>query len=270
MEFWRRVTVFEPLYAIIAVWGVSYAAYLWRRRGLARLNLDRIAHERFGVAFKDLTPNKQAALKVPKPFLTGPSDQIAGSLTTTAIWVAILFVAVLALAAYRELVPSTTSAKQSLEGGRGGALANVPLNKGGALWLRATPRDSNASQFPVSDLQLDNVQLSSEYGIYSISGRVANKSAAYTLKNTELLITAQECEASRCTTIGEASANIYVDVPPGQARYFNTSVPFSAPLHTRGQFRWSYTVRQIGALAEETRRPQGEQNAGPGVAQQTH
>ena len=66
---------FEPLYAIIAVWGVSYLAYRWYslRRQPARARRVRTNRIRF----------------------TG------GFLATTVIWLAILFVAVLALAVYK-------------------------------------------------------------------------------------------------------------------------------------------------------------------------
>jgi hypothetical protein len=85
---WRQYTTsgrFNPLYAIVAIWGVSYVAYRayrwhsWRREQAAgTFSIDR--------------------------FQATPIVYIAVSLATTAIWVAILFVALLALALYRALV----------------------------------------------------------------------------------------------------------------------------------------------------------------------
>jgi hypothetical protein len=82
---WRQYTTSgrsNPLYAIIAIWGVScvaYRAYRWRslRREPAAgtFSIDR--------------------------FQATPIVYIAGSLATRAIWVTILFMAVLVLAVYQ-------------------------------------------------------------------------------------------------------------------------------------------------------------------------
>jgi len=84
---WRQYGISaesEQLYAIIAVWGVCYVAYWWfsRRRAqaagaLAPRAARRRSHRR---------------------------DHIAGIFAATAIWVIILFVAVLGLAVYRAVV----------------------------------------------------------------------------------------------------------------------------------------------------------------------
>jgi hypothetical protein len=113
----------------------------------------------------------------------------------------------------------------------------------------ASESKASHSRISAGDLQFDNVRLSSPYGSYSISGRMTNKSAKYTLTDAQLLITAQDCdgEPPNCTTIGEASTFLLNDVPPGQARDFSSSVFFSSPLHPRGQFRWYYTVKETTA-----------------------
>jgi hypothetical protein len=120
----------------------------------------------------------------------------------------------------------------------------------GLLYMNsASESKASHSRISAADLQFDNVQLSSPYGSYSISGRVTNKSATYTLSNVELLITAQDCDGNpaHCTTIGEKSTYLWEDVPPGQARDFSNSVFFSSPFHPRGQFRWYYTVKETTA-----------------------
>jgi hypothetical protein len=132
------------------------------------------------------------------------------------------------------------------------ALIAVVIGAGviGLLFMNsASESKASHSRIPAADLQFDNVRLSSEYGSYSISGRVVNKSTQYTLEDAELFITVQDCNSApaHCTTIGEASAFLSVGVPPGQARDFNSYVSFSSPLHPRGQFPWYYTLKQTTA-----------------------
>jgi len=266
---WREYTTsgrFELLYAIIALWGVgvAYAAYRWhsRRRQLERLHHDQMAQARYGAAFNDLTPDQQASVIAgraafpmpPDPLQTAPLEHIAGPLRTTAIWVTILFLAVLLLAAYRALVPSAKKPAAPVEGSHD-AMNNL-FKSGRAFWPK-TPAQSKGSEpsIAASELKWDNVRLATEYGSYSISGRVANKSAQYTLRDTQVLVTVQDCEASQCTTIGEALTTLYIDVPPGQSRDFNSAVSFYSVLHPRGQFRWYYTVKQTKAVSEQSAAP---------------
>ena len=87
---WRQYSTsgrFDPLYAIIAIWVVSYVAY--------RCVAHRWQPRRRAKAAGTLAIDRLEANSI---------EYITGSLTTTAIWVTILFVAVLALAVYKALV----------------------------------------------------------------------------------------------------------------------------------------------------------------------
>jgi len=69
---------FNPLYAIIAIWGVSYLAYRWH----------------------SLRRDPSAGTFSLRRFRANPARYIAGPLATTVVWVAILFVATLVVAIY--------------------------------------------------------------------------------------------------------------------------------------------------------------------------
>jgi len=87
---WRQYMTsgrFDPLYAIIAIWVVSYVAYRY------------VAYRRHSQRRRKATGTSSIYRQHPNPI-----DYFAGSLATTVIWIAILFVAVLALGIYRSLV----------------------------------------------------------------------------------------------------------------------------------------------------------------------
>ena len=122
---------------------------------------------------------------------------------------------------------------------------------GGFFYLQNESEKSRAlSRIPLSELVFENVTLKPDYSNYELSGRLKNNSARFTLKQVNLLVTMQDCtgesRSQNCVTIGEGEEDMYLSIPPGQARDFNKSVYFSGgTLSPNGHFEWHYSVSQI-------------------------
>lgn len=100
-----------------------------------------------------------------------------------------------------------------------------------------------ANQVELSDLILVP-RYSSES--YELQGRVKNKSTKYTLGDLRIKITMQDCvKPQECEVVGESTAWIYNDVPPGQMRNLNSSVYFSGLPKPRGKHEWHYLISEI-------------------------
>jgi hypothetical protein len=69
------------------------------------------------------------------------------------------------------------------------------------------------------------------------------------LSELDLKITLSDCSAPEsCVVIGEASENIYTNVPPGQARDFYETLYFDGQVpEAQGQLIWGYEVKQTKA-----------------------
>lgn len=122
---------------------------------------------------------------------------------------------------------------------------------GGFFYLQSEHEESRSlSRISISELVFENVTLKPYSGSYKLSGRIKNNSAKHTLKQVNLVVTTQDCSGEtrspNCITIGERNEDLFLSVPPGQARDFEESVYFSGgPLNPKGHLEWNYSVSQI-------------------------
>lgn len=105
------------------------------------------------------------------------------------------------------------------------------------------------SRIRPAELKFEGVTLKPDYSGYTLSGRLINGSAQYTLKQVTLKVTMRDCsgESERnCLIIGESNEYVHLGVPPGQARDFNELVYFSGgALKPRGRLVWDYSVVEV-------------------------
>jgi hypothetical protein len=135
----------------------------------------------------------------------------------------------------------------------GAALVAAALAAGGALYyLNWREEDLAATRVPISELVLENVTLQPYVGSYRIAGRMSNKSAQYTVRQVDIVVTVRDCTgegaAKQCVTVGESNEILNLAIPPGEARDFAEAVRFhgSSP-KLKGRLDWSYAISRIRA-----------------------
>lgn len=80
----------------------------------------------------------------------------------------------------------------------------------------------------------------------SVTGRLRNNSR-YGVQSVELHFQFQDCATNgACETIGESDKDIFVNVPPGQSRDFDSSV-YGGQMSARGKLNWNYSIKSITA-----------------------
>jgi len=79
-----------------------------------------------------------------------------------------------------------------------------------------------------------------------ITGRLRNNSK-YIVQAVELHLQFQDCATNgSCETVGTEDESVYVNVPPGQSRDFDSSV-YGNRISVRGKRSWNYSIKSITA-----------------------
>jgi hypothetical protein len=93
-------------------------------------------------------------------------------------------------------------------------------------------------------ITLDHIRMEPGYaGSYRFSGRIANHAQDATLSEISVQTAMQDCigEPPSCIVIGEAVTRITLNIPPRQARDFNTNV-YLGSTGPKGTVRWTHDV----------------------------
>lgn len=103
-----------------------------------------------------------------------------------------------------------------------------------------------------SEIRLQDVALHPTFrSSYDLTGTVKNNSANYRLDGFEVTVTLRDCagaDASRCTTIGQASAFAAIIVPPQDTREFIAALHFGGDRpQAKGRLDWGYEVTAVTA-----------------------
>lgn len=101
-----------------------------------------------------------------------------------------------------------------------------------------------ADQLEFTDMRLGP----SDYGSYTLTGRVRNNSA-YTVFEVKARVHVLDCnDQSHCDVVGDEDVwDMAPLVPPGEVRDINTTVYFGNGTQVRGQFEWNYKITEIRA-----------------------
>lgn len=160
-------------------------------------------------------------------------------------------VLVLALIAYLAALAAWPRAR--VPGAVAGLVVAVGL--GAYLW-RGNPSEAElaAGRIPAAALTLDQIAVSPAPRGATLTGRVANGSDTYRLRELTLVLRLRDCpepEAAveTCPVIGEASAIARPDVPPGQLRALTAHFGFSSLPPVTGTLRWDWRIAGTRATA---------------------
>ena len=105
------------------------------------------------------------------------------------------------------------------------------------------------SDFPPEAVHVDTFSVVKVYGdSYQLAARIKNGSPDYTLTRFGLTLTATDCVTQggerNCVAVGESTREIYLVVPPNQARDFVEQFHFPN-MHPKGELVWAHRVTQV-------------------------
>jgi hypothetical protein len=132
-------------------------------------------------------------------------------------------------------------------------LAAFALVVGGLLYMHNRAEEQRSlTRIPKSELVLENVTLKPYVGSYRIAGRITNNSPKFSVKQIDIVVAVRDCPrdaaAQQCVTIGESSAILNLDIPPGEARNFEEAVRFSGKTpKLKSRLDWNYSISGIRA-----------------------
>jgi len=124
-----------------------------------------------------------------------------------------------------------------------GVLSVVALS----IWLDNRERELAHSNFPLSQVVLENMQAKPGLNSrsYVVSGRILNHSSMSPLHQVIVEVTVNDCESDPCQIVAQEEGRVSKEIPPGQARDFQISVPFSSPFSLQGKSEWVYQVIDV-------------------------
>jgi len=93
------------------------------------------------------------------------------------------------------------------------------------------------------DVELTDLELRGS----EITGKLKNKSAKYSVSEIELRITIKDCVGDNCEIIAQSNESIWLDVPPGQVRFFEEYVSLPKRGKPTGETKWYYDILSIRA-----------------------
>ena len=115
------------------------------------------------------------------------------------------------------------------------------------IWFDNRERELAHLSFPLAQVELQGMQSREGLNALShvVSGRILNHSPVDPLHHVKFEVTVKDCEDGVCQVVAQEKGRISLEVPPGQARDFQVSVPFSTTLKLQGQSEWEYRVVDV-------------------------
>ena len=117
------------------------------------------------------------------------------------------------------------------------------------IWIDYRDREIGTSRLSPAQVALLNMQVRPGLNSrsYVVNGRIRNNSPDFTLTAFFLKLTLKDCRSEECETIGQEQNRVPIEVPPGQSRDFEVSVPFPFVVAVQGKPEWTYEVVRINA-----------------------
>ncbi len=99
-----------------------------------------------------------------------------------------------------------------------------------------------------AELVLQNISIkpSANSDDYEMTGRVINNSERYTLNGLLLNVIAKDCrdgQHSDCLVVSEQKENVYITIPPRQARDFRKNIYLYSHQTIRDDLVWDYFIQ---------------------------
>ena len=123
---------------------------------------------------------------------------------------------------------------------------------GGFIYYQIEQNEEKNSlkRVKASELVFEDVKLQPSYGSYDIVGRITNTSGNYTVNKVKLKITFRDCKNKNqtdCIVISDETEEMYLRIPPKQARDFKKGIYLSSNTKAKGNLVWNYNVLAVTA-----------------------
>lgn len=115
------------------------------------------------------------------------------------------------------------------------------------IWLDNRERELAHLSFPLAQVELQNMQVKPGLNArsYVLNGRIRNHSSNRPLHQVVFQVNVKDCDGGQCQVVGQEKGRVSMDIPSGQARDFQISVPFSSPIQIQGKAQWDYKVVDV-------------------------
>ncbi len=128
----------------------------------------------------------------------------------------------------------------------------VVISLGFVIWQDSQERALELNRIPFSDIQLSHMKIRPGLNSRSfvVNGRLQNDSQKFSITSATLQVTLEDCHGinnSECELIGQERVELSLEVPGGQARDFQKTVPFSTVPKIQGEATWHYEIVQVRA-----------------------
>ena len=120
------------------------------------------------------------------------------------------------------------------------------------IWQESHERALELNRIPLSEVQLSHMKIRPGLNSRSfvVNGRLQNDSPKFSITSATLQVTLEDCHGnnnSECELIGQERAELSLEIPGGQARDFQKTVPFSTVPKIQGEASWHYEIVQVRA-----------------------
>ena len=115
------------------------------------------------------------------------------------------------------------------------------------IWLDNRERELAHLSFPLTHVELQHIQVKPGLNArsYVFNGRIHNHSLNSPLHQVVFQVNVKDCDEGRCQVVAQEMGRVSMDIPPGQARDFQITLPFSSPIQIQGQAQWDYEVVDV-------------------------
>jgi hypothetical protein len=112
--------------------------------------------------------------------------------------------------------------------------------------------DRTGTRIAADEITLDQLDFEATPRGATLTGRVLNASPDWRLREMTLAVTLRDCPDADippddCPVIGEASAVVRPDTPPGQLRGFTARFVFANLPEVAGVLRWDWRITDLRA-----------------------
>ena len=133
-----------------------------------------------------------------------------------------------------------------------GVLIAAVIAAGLIYWHTKSLEQKSETRIPAAEAPLTNVTVRHTFDAsYEISGTIRNSSETYRIDGISVTVRLRDClktDASKCTPIGHATANVPVTVPPQQTRNFTGALYYGKDHKpAKGRLACDYEIIAIRA-----------------------
>ena len=128
----------------------------------------------------------------------------------------------------------------------------IVIGLGFVIWQDTQEQEMEWERISLSEVKLSHMKIRSGLNSRSfvVNGRLQNDSTGFAIMSAILQVTLEDCHEvneAECELIGQEQVELSLEVPVGQARDFQVTVPFSTIPRIQGEAAWHYKILRVRA-----------------------